>query len=193
MKDRVYNYLCEYIMENGYPPSIREICQKMGFRSTSSAHFYLKLLDEEGRIRRSRNHNRAIEIIGSETQEGLRPLPLVGRIAAGVPITAEQHVENTIFVPKSLIRDEQSYMLQVKGDSMINAGIYDGDYLIIKPQETAEEGQIVVALVDEEATVKRLYHDGDMIRLQPENDTMEPIMLKSVHIQGIVTGLFRKV
>ncbi len=194
-KDKIYNFICDFVMENGYPPTVREVGEAMGMNSTSTVHSYLRSLEDEGLIRREPSKNRAIDImteIRPLEERQIRTLPLVGRIAAGVPITAEQHVEDTLPVAKDLIRDENSFLLKVRGDSMINAGIYDGDYIVVRPQDTAQDGEIVVALIEDEATVKRLYHEGNMIRLQPENDEMEPIILKEVTIQGVVTGLFRK-
>jgi len=190
-KSQILAFLRRFLQENGYPPSVREIGEAMGLSSTSTVHSYLRRLEEDGLIRRDPAKNRAIEICAAEETQ-LRSLPLVGRIAAGVPITAEQYVEDALFVSPTLVRDEKSFLLQVKGESMINAGIEDGDYIIVRPQDSARDGEIVVALIGDEATVKRLYHEGKRIRLQPENDTMDPIYLDEVQIQGVVTGLFRK-
>lgn len=191
-KSQIFTFLRRFLQENGYPPSVREIGEAVGLSSTSTVHSYLRRLEEDGLIRRDPAKNRAIEICAAEEETQLRSLPLVGRIAAGVPITAEQYVEDALFVSPALVRDEKAFLLQVKGESMINAGIEDGDYIIVRPQDSARDGEIVVALIGDEATVKRLYHEGKRIRLQPENDTMEPIYLNEVQIQGVVTGLFRK-
>jgi len=190
---RVYEYLKEFIEANGYPPSVREIGAAVGLRSTSTVHGYLQRLEKRGLIRRDPSRNRAIDLTeGVETHSHLVSLPLVGRIAAGTPITAEQNIEENLFISDTLIDNEDSFILRVKGESMINAGIHDGDYIVVRPQNQAHDGEIVVALIEDEATVKRIFHEGNLIRLQPENDTMDPIYVKHVQIQGVVTGLFRK-
>jgi len=190
---RIYEYLKSFAEEKGYPPSVREIGEAVGLSSTSTVHGYLTRLEKRGLIRRNGGKNRAIELC--EERNGpahVVALPLVGRVAAGIPITAEQNIEDNLYISDSLVDDDGSFLLRVKGESMVNAGIRDGDYIIVRPQNTARDGEIVVALVEDEATVKRLFHEKGKIRLQPENDAMDPIYLDRVEIQGVVTGLFRR-
>lgn len=202
----IYEYICDYTRDRGYPPSVREIGAAVGLASPSTVHMHLKVLQERGLIRRDSKKPRTIEVV-SESQEqseplatvtqdpskGLISLPLVGRVAAGAPILAEQNVEETITLPTSIIGESSSFILRVRGQSMIKAGIFDGDYVVVKEQHDAHDGEIVVAMIDESATVKTFYREKDQIRLQPENDTMSPIYVKDPVILGRVTALIRSI
>lgn len=189
--------------KNGFPPSVREIGAEVGLNSTSTVHYRLKKLEDLGYIRRDNSKNRAVKLIrfsdGTENVQDSRSefemIPILGNIAAGKPITAIQEYEETFPLPKTYVRGRELFALRVKGDSMINAGIFNGDYIIVQHQTTADNGDIVVALVHdyEEATVKTFYKEDGHFRLQPENDTMEPIYVKEVAIQGKVVGLFRDI
>ena len=196
----ILNFIKKQVNENGYPPSVREICKAVGLKSTSSVHMYLNRLAEKGELEKTNLKTRALKLtnISSEKPEDIDSvsIPLVGNVAAGAPILAEQNIEDYFRISTSLLKktnqSEATYMLKVKGDSMINVGIYNGDYVIISKCQTAENGQIVVAMIDNEATVKTFYKEKDHVRLQPENDTMDPIIVKEVQILGKVIGLFRK-
>ena len=196
----ILNFIKKQVNENGYPPSVREICKAVGLKSTSSVHMYLTRLAEKGELEKTNLKTRALKLtnISSEKPEDIDSvsIPLVGNVAAGAPILAEQNIEDYFRISTSLLKktnqSEATYMLKVKGDSMINVGIYNGDYVIISKCQTAENGQIVVAMIDNEATVKTFYKEKDHVRLQPENDTMDPIIVKEVQILGKVIGLFRK-
>lgn len=200
----IYDFIRSYTGEHGYPPSVREIGSAVGLASPSTVHMHLKVLEEQGLIRRDSKKPRTIEVMGAKqagdaqlagvTQDVDRNiicLPLVGRVAAGVPILAEQNVEETLALPTSIVGDASSFILRVRGDSMINAGIFDGDYIVVTEQADAHDGEIVVALIDDSATVKTFYREKDRIRLQPENDTMEPIYVEDPKIIGRVTALIR--
>ena len=179
----ILEYITKQTALRGYPPSVREIGEAVGLQSSSTVHSHLTQLEEKGYIRRDPTKPRAIMILKTANDE---------EVAAGSPILAEQNVEDTLTFPVSLVRNNNSFMLRVKGDSMINVGIYDGDLLIVTPQKVAQNGDIVVAVIGEEATVKTFYREKDRIRLQPENDAMEPIYVKEdVQLAGRVTGLFR--
>lgn len=182
------------IHEQGYPPSVREIGKLVGLRSSSTVHGYLNSLEEKGYIRRNPSTPRAIEITdGSNAfEKEMVNVPLVGRITAGTPILAQEVVEDVFPLPLDLIQSEDTFMLNVTGESMINAGILDGDKLIVRQQSYANNGDIVVALLEEEATVKTFYKEAQHIRLQPENDYMEPIICDNVVILGKVIGLIRQ-
>ena len=196
----ILNFIKKQVNENGYPPSVREICKAVGLKSTSSVHMYLNRLAEKGELEKTNLKTRALKLtnISSEKPEDIDSvsIPLVGNVAAGAPILAEQNIEDYFRISTSLLKktnqSEATYMLKVKGDSMINVGIYNGDYVIISKCQTAENGQIVVAMIDNEATVKTFYKEKDHVRLQPENDTMDPIIVKDIQILGKVIGLFRK-
>lgn len=192
---RVYNYLKSYIEEKGYPPSVRDICEAVGAKSTSTVHGHLLRLEKRGLIRRDPAKPRAIEVLdeSSEARTNTLVVPLIGNVAAGEPILADENVEEYLPLPLSFVRDEHSFVLRVSGDSMINAGIFNDDYIIVRRQNYADDGDIVVALIEDEATVKRFFMDGRKIRLQPENPTMDPIILDEVIILGKVTGLFRRI
>lgn len=203
----IYEYICAYTRERGYPPSVREIGAAVGLASPSTVHTHLRVLQERGLIRRDSKKPRTIEVVSSgdmATSDGMAQvrqdlganlvsLPLVGRVAAGVPILAEQNVEETIALPTSIVGDSSSFILRVRGHSMVNAGIFDGDYVVVKEQHDAHDGEIVVALIDESATVKTFYRERDQIRLQPENDTMGPIYVRDAVILGRVTALIRSI
>lgn len=205
---QAYEFICAFTTEHGYPPSVREIGKAIGLSSPSTVHSHLHKLEEAGYIRRDPNKPRTIEICGPEAGSQKDPaielaavsqdlsgntvtLPLVGRVAAGIPILAEQNVEESLTVPTSIVGDASSFILRVKGESMINIGIMDGDYIVVREQHDARNGEVVVALIDDSATVKTFYREADRIRLQPENDTMEPIYAVNPVILGKVTGLFR--
>lgn len=191
---RVFDYLKEQIREKGYPPSVREICAALGFKSTSSAHQYIARLAEKGYIDKGDLKTRAIKIVGDEPTISI---PVVGKVAAGEPILAQENIEDYFSIGESFFSQSDlkndTFVLKVQGESMINAGINNGDYIIVTKQDTARNGQIVVAMIDGNATVKTFYKEKDHVRLQPENDTMEPIIVKDVQIVGKVVGLFRKI
>ena len=202
----ILDFIIQQIRLKGYPPSVREIGEAVGLQSSSTVHSHLTQLEQKGYIKRDPTKPRAIMILkdssGDEdfyttpsaetnTFEEMVALPLVGQVAAGQPILAEENVEDTIAFPMRFIRHNDSFLLKVKGDSMINAGIFDGDLIIVAPCPVAENGEIVVALLDDEATVKTYYKEKDRIRLQPENDTMAPIYASDVQILGKVIALFR--
>ena len=192
----ILDYLKECILERGYPPAVREICEAVGLKSTSSVHAHLATLEKNGYIRRDPTKPRAIEIVDDSFynfRTEVVNVPLVGRVAAGEPILAVQNIESYFPVPASFLPSGgEVFMLQVQGDSMINVGIHNGDCLLVQSRNTAENGEIVVALVDDSATVKTFYREKDRIRLQPENDLMEPIYVDDVTILGKAVGLYRK-
>lgn len=193
-QQEILEYIKESILKKGYPPSVREICEAVRLKSTSSVHSYLEALERSGYIHRDPAKPRTIEIIDDcfrLTRRELVNVPMVGTIAAGEPILAEEHIENYFPIPAEFLPNEQTFMLRVKGDSMIQAGIFDGDQLIIKQQSYANNGQIVAALIEDSATVKRFYKENGHFRLQPENDSMEPILTDDVRILGVVIGLIR--
>ena len=192
---QILEYIRECVHKFGYPPSVREICKEVGLSSTSTVHGYLNRLEEQGFIRRDPSKNRTIELLdeGSWRSKKIIPLPLVGQVRAGAPVLAEECVEDVYpFSAEFIGSDEDCFLLTVKGDSMKNVGIFEGDILVIRQQHTAENGEIVVALLDDEATVKRYFREADAIRLQPENDDYAPIYTQNCTILGKVTGLFRK-
>lgn len=198
--DKIYEYIVDFVNNNGYIPSTRELCKHFNIASTSTIAYYLGKLEEQGKIKRSGNRNRAIEILDRKPKvltsienDDFVSIPLVGQIAAGVPILAEQNVEDNFSLPTNLFRGVDLFMLNVRGDSMIEVGINDGDMIIVKKQNTAENGEIVAAMWNDEATVKRFYKENGHIRLQPENSTMAPIILPDVTILGKVIGLIRKI
>lgn len=192
----ILDYMKNQILNKGYPPSVREICEAVGLKSTSSVHAHLATLEKNGYIRRDPTKPRAIEIVDDSFynfRTEVVNVPLVGRVAAGEPILAVQNIESYFPVPASFLPSGgEVFMLQVQGDSMINVGIHNGDCLLVQSRSTAENGEIVVALVDDSATVKTFYREKDRIRLQPENDLMEPIYVDDVTILGKAVGLYRK-
>ena len=202
----IYDFILSYTEDHGYPPSVREIGSAVGLKSPSTVHMHLKALEELSLIRRDPKKPRTIDVTKSSQDNEVKlasvtqnldansiSLPLVGRVAAGVPVLAEQNIEENLTLPTSIVGDASSFILRVHGESMINAGIFDGDYIVVKEQQDAHNGEIVVALVDDSATVKTFYREKDRIRLQPENDTMEPIYVKDVLILGKVTALIRSI
>ncbi|WP_320994559.1 transcriptional repressor LexA [Hungatella sp.] len=193
-QQEILEYIKETILKNGYPPAVREICEAVHLKSTSSVHSHLETLEEKGYIRRDPTKPRTIEIIDdcfNLTRREVVNVPLVGTVAAGVPLLAEENIENYYPIPVELLPNAETFMLNVKGNSMINAGIFDGDQLIVERCSTAYDGEIVVALVDDSATVKRFYKEDGYYRLQPENDEMDPIIVDHLEILGKVIGLFR--
>ncbi len=193
-QQEILEYIKETILKKGYPPAVREICEAVSLKSTSSVHSHLETLEENGYIRRDPTKPRAIEILDDHfnlTRREVANIPLIGSVAAGQPILAQENIENYFPVPVDLIPNQETFILKVKGESMINAGILDGDHIIVAQQETADNGDIVVALLDDSATVKRFYREDSQIRLQPENDAMDPIYATDVQILGKVVGLLR--
>lgn len=190
--------ILEFIKHNtlmkGYPPSVREICDAVKLKSTSSVHSHLETLEKNGYIRRDPTKPRAIEILDDEfgvQRQEMVSIPIIGNVAAGQPILAEENIEGYYPIPAEFLPNKPTFMLNVHGDSMVNAGILDGDRIICVEANTAENGQIVVALIDDSATVKRFYKEQGHFRLQPENDFMDPIIVQDVQIVGKVIGLLR--
>ncbi|GHV01453.1 LexA repressor [Clostridia bacterium] len=186
----LYEFIKQYHQENGYPPSVREICKTLNISSTATAFYYLNKLSDYGLIRKVDNQSRAIEVIDKYKKDVVR-IPVIGQVAAGVPIFAEQNVEDVYSMPVDLFQSGELFMLNVRGDSMVNAGIMDGDKIVVRCQETCDNGEIAVVLVENEATVKRFFKENDRIRLQPENDNMKPIIVDNAQVVGIVVGLIR--
>lgn len=190
----ILEYIKDCILKKGYPPAVREICNAVHLKSTSSVHSHLETLEKNGYIRRDPTKPRAIEILDDEfglTRRELVNVPIVGTVTAGQPILAVENIEGYFPVPPEYLHNKETFMLKVRGESMINAGIFDGDLLLVEQQATASNADIVVALVEDSATVKRFFKEADHIRLQPENDFMEPIIVPDVSILGKVIGLFR--
>lgn len=193
-QQEILEYIKETILKKGYPPAVREICEAVHLRSTSSVHSHLETLEKNGYIRRDPTKPRTIEIIDdcfNLTRREVVNVPMIGTVAAGQPILAEENIENYFPIPVELLPNAQIFMLRVKGESMINAGIYDGDQILVAEQDDARNGDIVVALVEDSATVKRFYKENGHYRLQPENDTLDPIIVNEVQILGRVVGLMR--
>ncbi|WP_338835954.1 transcriptional repressor LexA [Neomoorella thermoacetica] len=193
-QEMVLNYIRQFINTHGYPPTVRDICRATGLRSSSTVYGHLSRLEQKGYIRRDPLRSRAIEIVepGPTAAANVVSVPLVGKIAAGQPILAVENIEDTFPLPSKIAGSEDAFMLRVQGDSMIEAGILDGDYIIVRPQETAENGDIVVALLGEEATVKYFYRYEDHVELVPANSRMQPIKAREVTILGKVVGLLRR-
>lgn len=190
----ILEYIKSEILRIGYPPAVREICEAVNLRSTSSVHAHLESLEKNGYIRRDPTKPRAIEIIDDTfnlTRREMVNVPMVGQVAAGEPILAEQNITNYFPIPMEFMPNNDTFMLTVKGESMINVGIYDGDYVLVEKCSTARNGDMVVALVDDSATVKTFYKEEGYYRLQPENDSMEPIIVMNCEILGKVIGVFR--
>lgn len=190
----ILEYIKQEILRKGYPPAVREICEAVGLKSTSSVHAHLESLEKNGYIRRDPTKPRAIEIIDDNfnlTRRELVNVPIIGQVAAGQPILAVENIENYFPIPVEMMPNAEAFMLNVKGESMINAGILNGDKILVQKQSTAQNGDMVVALVDDSATVKTFYKEDGHIRLQPENDTMEPIIVDDCEILGKVFGVFR--
>ena len=190
----ILEYIKDQIIQRGFPPAVRDICEAVHLKSTSSVHSHLETLEKNGYIRRDPTKPRAIEILDDTfnlTRREITNVPLVGRVAAGEPILAQENIENYFPVPVEMLPNNNTFLLTVKGESMINAGILDGDYVLVEEQHTAHNGDMVVALIEDGATVKTFYREEGIIRLQPENDFMDPIMVKDVQILGKVIGVFR--
>jgi repressor LexA len=207
-QQEIFDFIKRYSAKYGYPPTVRDIGKAVGLASSSTVHAHLANLEKLGLLRRDPSKPRAIELldrvredvgsaVGTAVENALgvlRPgLPLVGQVAAGTPILAEENIEDYVQVPAIAGGEDGEYVLRVRGESMKNAGILGGDFVVVRPQETASDGEIIVALVGEEATVKRFFRESDHIRLQPENESMEPIRSKEVRILGRVVGVFRSV
>ena len=190
----ILEYIKEMILKKGYPPAVREICEAAHLKSTSSVHSHLESLEKNGYIRRDPTKPRTIEILDDDfalTRRELVNVPVIGTVAAGVPILAEQNIEDYLPIPAEILPNKEVFMFKVKGNRMIEAGIYNGDKVIVAKQPNAENGDKVVALVDDSATVKTFYKENGHFRLQPENSSMDPIILDQVEILGKVIGLFR--
>ncbi|MCR5215816.1 MAG: transcriptional repressor LexA [Lachnospiraceae bacterium] len=190
----ILEFIKSEILHRGYPPSVRDICDAVNLKSTSSVHSHLETLEKNGYIRRDPSKPRTIEIIDDSfnlTRRDMVNVPMLGDVAAGDPILAVQHINNFFPIPTEFLPMGEIFMLEVHGDSMINVGIFDGDHIIVRKQNTASNGEIVVALIDDSSTVKRFYKEGDHIRLQPENDALDPIIVPDCQIMGKVVGLVR--
>lgn len=195
-QSEILKYIKSCIIKKGYPPSVREIGAAVGLSSSSSVHSNLEALEKKGYIRKSPNKSRTIEVVDEDfsyKKNNTVNIPLLGEVAAGQPIFAQENISDYFPVPAQLLPKADAFMLTVHGDSMINAGIYDGDCIIVAKQTSAQDGDIVVVLLEDSATVKTFYKEKEFIRLQPENDTMEPILVKEAVILGKVAGLFRKI
>lgn len=192
-QNEVYNFIKLQIKEKGYPPSVREICKAVGLSSTSSVHFHLKRLEKEGLIKRDSSKTRAIEIVDPTSKKEVINVPIVGTITAGNPILAIENIEDVFPLPIDYVKNTKDlFMLKVSGESMIEAGILDGDLAIIEKTDSANNGDIVVALIDNEATLKRFFKESSYIRLQPENKSMKPIILENCKVLGRLVGIYRR-
>ncbi len=198
---RVLNYVKECIKKDGYAPSVRDICKALDLKSTSTVHGYLVRLQKKGLIQKASLKSRAITVVGKNSEEDEKPfytskemvdVPIVGKVTAGAPILAVENIEDSFPLPIDFVGNSETFMLRVRGDSMIEAGILSGDLVLVKKQNTAENGDIVVALIEDEATVKTFYKEKDFIRLQPQNSFMQPIIVPTCTILGKVAGVFRK-
>ena len=204
-QQQIYDFIRAYQQEKGYPPSVREMAAAVGLSSPSTVHAHLSALEDHGLIKRDKTKPRALEVFEQDgtsvktaevramPDRGSVSLPLVGRVAAGMPILAEQNVEDTFTLPTEIVTDSSSFVLEVHGNSMVNVGIYNGDYIVVREQKSAMNGEIVVAMIDGEATVKTFYKEHGRVRLQPENDAMEPIFATNPTILGKVVALLRRV
>lgn len=190
-QEKILAYIKEEIEIKGYPPSVREICAAVGLKSTSTVHAHLNHLEEQGMIRRDSTKPRALEVIDGTQARG-RSVPLVGRVTAGQPILAIENIEDYMLLPYGMCGRDEVFCLRVQGESMIDAGILDGDIIVVREQSNAENGEIVVAMIEDEATVKRIYYEKNRVRLQPENQYMEPIYAPSVQVLGKVVSLYRQ-
>lgn len=193
-QQQILEFIKEEILKKGYPPAVREICEAVHLKSTSSVHSHLETLEKNGYIRRDPTKPRAIEIVDDSFQmvrREMTSIPIIGTVAAGQPIFAQQNIEGYFPVPVDIVPAGETFILRVKGDSMINAGIFDGDQIFVQQCSTARNGDMVVALVEDSATVKTFYKENGHIRLQPENDTMEPIIVQDCAILGKVFGVMR--
>jgi len=191
---KVLEVIRESIRETGYPPSVRELGERLGLKSTATVHTHLRNLERKGYLKRTAQKSRAFNVTDSFSGREPGPavmVPLVGTVRAGVPVLAVENIEDVVPFPRSFVKSENVFLLEVQGDSMIDAGIFEGDYVLVRQQDTAENGDIVVALLGEEATVKTFYKEKDAVRLQPENPKMSPIVSKDVRVLGKVIGLYR--
>ncbi len=200
-QQKVLDYVKEQIKKDGYAPSVREICRALDLKSTSTVHGYLSRLEKKGLIQKAALKPRTLRIVNDEKEEEkpfytskeMVDVPIVGKVTAGMPILAVENVEDTFPLPIDFVGNSESFMLRVRGDSMIDAGILDGDLVLVKKQNNAENGDIVVALIEDEATVKKFYKEKNYIRLQPQNQFMQPILVPTCTILGKVAGVFRKI
>lgn len=193
-QEEILEYIKSQILERGFPPAVREICEAVNLKSTSSVHSHLETLEKNGYIRRDPTKPRAIEILDDTfnlTRREMVQVPIIGRVAAGEPLLAQENIEDYYPIPVEFMPNNDCFMLKVRGESMINAGIMDGDYVVVSKCNTASNGEMVVALIDDGATVKTFYREEGFIRLQPENDSMEPFILEDVEILGKVHAVFR--
>lgn len=195
LKDKqllIYEFLKDFTSEKGYPPTVREICKAVGLKSTSSVHGHLKQLEKEGLIKRDPTKPRALEIVDSVVKKEMINVPIIGRVTAGLPILANENIEDSFPLPLDYVKHNNDlFMLKISGSSMIKAGILDGDFAIIERTQTASNGDKIVALIENEATLKTFYRENDHIRLQPENDEMEPIIVDNCSILGKLIGIYR--
>ena len=195
---QILKYIKDELTVRGYPPSIREICKAVGLSSTSSVHAHLNTLENKGYIRKGTNKRRALEVIDVDDiccnmpKKEIINVPIIGTVTAGSPILAVENIDDTLPISIDFVGNKESYVLKVKGESMIEAGILSGDYVIVNSQHTAKNGDIVVALIGDEATVKTFYKEKDHIRLQPQNSSMDPILIKEPYILGVVKAVVRK-
>jgi repressor LexA len=191
----IFEFIRRYAGKYGYPPTVREIGKAVGLHSSSTVHAHLANLEKSGLLRRDPSKPRAIELLVDRAKKAIRPagLPLVGQVAAGQPILAEENIEEYLEVPDVIGGEDGDYVLRVRGDSMKDAGILEDDFVVVRPADDADDGEIVVALIGDEATVKRFFHEGDHVRLQPENEAMKPIRTSEARLLGTVVGVFRKV
>lgn len=193
-QQEILEYIKEQILQRGFPPAVREICEAVNLKSTSSVHSHLETLEKNGYIHRDPTKPRAIEILDDSfnlTRREMVNVPIIGQVAAGEPLLAQENIEDYFPIPAERMPNKQTFILKVKGESMINAGILDGDYVLVQEEKTASNGDMVVALIDDGATVKTFYREEGVIRLQPENDFMDPIIVKDPMILGKVIGVMR--
>ena len=192
-QQEIYEYIKKYLSDVGYPPTVREIGKAVGLTSSSTVHAHLANLEKYGILKRSPSKPRALELLIDKARGvvGQKGLPLVGGVAAGQPILAEENIEDYVVVPGAIRQESGEFVLRVKGDSMKDAGILNSDYVVVRPAQTAANGEIVVALLEDEATVKRFYKENGKVRLQPENERLEPIVVDEVEIVGRVVGVYR--
>ena len=191
----IFDFIRKYAAKYGYPPTVREIGKAVGLHSSSTVHAHLANLEKIGLLRRDPTKPRAIELLVDKAKKAIRPigLPVVGEVAAGQPVLAEERIEEYLEVPDVIGGESGDYILRIKGDSMRDAGILEGDYVVVHPSDVADDGEIVVAVIEDEATVKHFYRDAKGVRLQPANDAYDPILTTEAHVLGKVTGVFRKV
>ena len=190
-RQKILDFIKSEIESRGYPPSVREICQAVGLKSTSTVHAHLNHLEEQGLIRRDATKPRALEVLDGSQQRG-RNVPLLGRVTAGQPIMAVENIEDYLTLPQSMLGRDEVFALRVQGESMIGAGILDGDIVVLRQQDSADNGDIVVALVGDEATLKRIFYEDGHVRLQPENAAMAPIIVESAAVLGRLVALIRQ-